>query len=1036
MDQPFDYEHFLQTVAVARSQAARFVRVDLHAHTIDSHDFPSIHDKPGFAAAIPDGEEDPRNDPEEFKRRFIAQAKSRALRLVAVTDHNQSNIAEQLSLHSDGDLTILPGIEISVQTNLFPDSQVHILALFPHGTSCNQIDKVFPAGCGMPEPGKRGPGSCTTQAIPDLLIGIRRLNAIAIAAHVSSTKGLRAIVHSQNVEWLQKNYLRRYLKERRLKRTMSPEEESLLAELEATLKPLDDQVQNAYLLFLAENSFDAIQIQDVEHRKYYSGEHVSRINLPPFPCLLSSDAHTLADLGCPGHATYIKLATLDLEGLRRALLDPEARIRYDATVPTQKPKRILGMSFEGGSFAGQVAGFSDNLTTLIGGRGTGKSALIEALRYTLAIPLPPLPDRLTADIQGRLAFTLRDAEIKLLYQDENDGDLIIVKRRFGEARPSCFQPDGTPLPEITLPTSSRVRAEIYGWSEIEELSDSSRKQLALLDRTIPGLDILKASRADALEALRQNGDGILAHARAIRNLLPQLTDAQEIRAELVRLSTPALDQAFSDFDAGQAASTSLGTIRGKVQDMRASFLQSGQRRDLHQELDSAVADSTPALQAEPWFRDIAEALERTALSVQSSYARLLDDLEALIRTLDDCLVALTAQRTAIEAQLNALAENSGQPDFKSAMSRRKDLTERLSAIATTEASLGSSVQEMGRLFSLRRDILAPALLGARHALYEARLAKASEIAQLLSGIPAASGVVVQLLEARDNADFARLLGNREGSRYEGLLKNIDHHYMSKNYPGFFAAKFSPHQFVVLLMGSLPAAFPLTVSFIKQRGTLKSEVVHIPSHQIIQDGDSYVEQLEDGTALTCWRIAEFEHVSGADYERIWKHLSPYWDGGEVSPYPDTDKLAALLDLELVDVEDAPMITLNGNPIEHLSPGQRCSALIPLILAEGRTPLIIDQPEDNLDNKLVFDLVVDVLRDLKEQRQIIVATHNPNIPVSGDAEQVLVFEAPSKTQCCVAAQASIDAEPIVRHIKAVMEGGDKAFEMRMKKYGLLR
>ncbi len=129
-------------------------------------------------------------------------------------------------------------------------------------------------------------------------------------------------------------------------------------------------------------------------------------------------------------------------------------------------------------------------------------------------------------------------------------------------------------------------------------------------------------------------------------------------------------------------------------------------------------------------------------------------------------------------------------------------------------------------------------------------------------------------------------------------------------------------------------------------------------------------------------------------------------------------------------------MDGRPIEELSPGQRCSALIPIILVEGSAPLLIDQPEDNLDNKMVFDLVVDILRGLKEQRQIIVATHNPNIPVSGDAEQVVVFESPSKDCCCAVAQGSIDEDEIIKNIKAVMEGGDRAFEVRMKKYGVLR
>ena len=103
-----------------------------------------------------------------------------------------------------------------------------------------------------------------------------------------------------------------------------------------------------------------------------------------------------------------------------------------------------------------------------------------------------------------------------------------------------------------------------------------------------------------------------------------------------------------------------------------------------------------------------------------------------------------------------------------------------------------------------------------------------------------------------------------------------------------------------------------------------------------------------------------------------------------------KLDALISGDECLVDDVVKIRLDGRPVEDLSPGQRCSALLPVIVLGSNVPLVIDQPEDNLDNQLVTDLVIDILRQLKEQRQIIVVTHNPNIVVSGDAEQVVVMK----------------------------------------------
>jgi len=278
MAETFTYNDLKSAIEKARARTARFYRVDLHVHTIDSHDFPSVHSKPGFVTKVPSDEIGLSAKPDEFKRRFIQRAKARQLKLVAITDHNESDIAEQLSIMSDAELTILPGMEISVQTSLFPDSEVHILGIFPQGTSSKQIDKVFPAGCGMPTSRKRE-GAKTTQLISEIIKTIREdLGGICIAAHVD-TKGVREMVHSQNVERLQKNYLRMYLKKKRAKDGLSRDEDELLQKLEEELQPLDDLVQNKYLAFLAEQEFDAIGELVKWCRPFRGG------NFRPRPCV-------------------------------------------------------------------------------------------------------------------------------------------------------------------------------------------------------------------------------------------------------------------------------------------------------------------------------------------------------------------------------------------------------------------------------------------------------------------------------------------------------------------------------------------------------------------------------------------------------------------------------------------------------------------------------------------------------------------------------------------------------------------------------
>ena len=150
--------------------------------------------------------------------------------------------------------------------------------------------------------------------------------------------------------------------------------------------------------------------------------------------------------------------------------------------------------------------------------------------------------------------------------------------------------------------------------------------------------------------------------------------------------------------------------------------------------------------------------------------------------------------------------------------------------------------------------------------------------------------------------------------------------------------------------------------------------------------------------------------------------------------------AVLGLDEVVLDDLPVIRLNDRPaetqvmrpLEKLSPGQRCSAILPILLLNGNCPLIIDQPEDNLDNRLIRQVIVNVLASIKLRRQVIVATHNPNLPVLGDAEQVIVLRAVEEEQCVLETQGVLDDSSVVRSITEVMEGGREAFQYRQQIY----
>jgi ABC-type cobalamin/Fe3+-siderophores transport system ATPase subunit len=122
-----------------------------------------------------------------------------------------------------------------------------------------------------------------------------------------------------------------------------------------------------------------------------------------------------------------------------------------------------------------------------------------------------------------------------------------------------------------------------------------------------------------------------------------------------------------------------------------------------------------------------------------------------------------------------------------------------------------------------------------------------------------------------------------------------------------------------------------------------------------------------------------------------------------------------------------------PINKLSGGKQISVLLSLLLESSDTsPLVIDQPEDELDKTFLAETLLPILRRLKGKRQIIFATHDANLVVNGDADQVIHLEADADS-AKVKTQDAID-NPEIRHaILTVLDGGKDAFDLRKRKYG---
>ncbi len=143
---------------------------------------------------------------------------------------------------------------------------------------------------------------------------------------------------------------------------------------------------------------------------------------------------------------------------------------------------------------------------------------------------------------------------------------------------------------------------------------------------------------------------------------------------------------------------------------------------------------------------------------------------------------------------------------------------------------------------------------------------------------------------------------------------------------------------------------------------------------------------------------------------------------------------LLDLEALQLEDRPKIELcDGGTYKDastLSTGQKCTTILPILLLDSDRPLLIDQPEDNLDNAFIYETVVRNIAEVKARRQLIFVTHNPNIPVLGDAERVFVTESDGLHGRL---RATGNVDQVKLEIEQILEGGPEAFLERKRRYG---
>lgn len=828
---------------------------------------------------------------------IVQSAIQKGLDLIAITDHNTVAMCyDVIKVAKKSKLVVLPGVEISAQGG---KEGIHILALFDCETTKDRIvDMLSRIGITSEKRGKQE--ALAEISAMEVFNEIQKAGGIAIAAHADQTKGI-----------------------------------------------INDLRGQQRLGIIQSKQLQGLEIVHPKTAQFFDGKDPNYKRR--LPCIQSSDAHSLSEIG--QRTARLKMDKPCLEGIRQALADQESRIRFDEKEKLRTYPYILGMVVKGGFLDGQIIHFNKNLNCLIGGRGTGKSTIIELIRFCLdALPtIETFRERRLEMINNVLSY---GGEVTVFIQI-SDGEIFKVQRQIG-SDPHVYSSENK---EINIVPNSLFRIVGYGETEIEEISYDTSAQLALIDKFSEGLEELKKMESDLRKDLQRNSEAITSYKEKISDIERKLTDLPSIREKLSILNKHNFD-------------TKLEKQRKRMEEKSLMRKIVGTCQFLSEETE------TSAILSE--MEQLLKELPDPKTLEEMPNKKILEKAVSQIRSLHSCLsLQFESERKNILTTSDKIEALSKQLESKHETQEKStlELLKKLEAEGESEAA-----QIYLQLQQTKREL-------------EELRPQESTLRRKLAGLEKKrSGFLMRLKQTRDKIFEKR----------QQCTKTL-------------SEKLMPRIKIEVEKGK-----DVTEYYNKLKQALTGSRVY----------SADIEKIVN--AINPFSL--FEIVKEKRKEEFTKiGLTEHWAEVIVNYEPLREKL---YEVQHAPLSDLPRISLEvggkDKPLNGISLGQKCTTLLSLIMLETELPLIVDTPEEGLDNIFVFDSIVKNLREIKERRQLILATHNANIPVSGDSELIICLESDG-TKGWISCKGSIDEKEIKEKVQQVLEGGKEAFIIRKTKYG---
>jgi DNA repair ATPase RecN len=702
---------------------------------------------------------------------------------------------------------------------------------------------------------------------------------------------------------------------------------------------------------------DIAAVSEPEVQRILKNKNSSYKRTRPIALLNSKDVCRPEDMDNQRACSWVKMSIPSLEALQLACRDPESRVRLSHEINPTYYSRIERIVVRRGYLENLDLTLSPNLNAVVGGRGTGKSTLIEAIRFALHLS-PTNKDVLrahTSVIDANFAKEKAGIEITLTSFQQNSVRYV-VSRYHGEPA-KVLDENGDVLK--LLPKDVLPWVEVYGQNELLAIVQDDSAKAALLGRFLPDDSVMREELTKLEAELRKNRqeiDSIEGKVSEIAVKLEQLPALLDNERSFKKLG---LEKELAQIKVREAK--------------RAYVVEISERLD---EIGVVVEN----------FLEGIESLEIPTLPVDHPLEEVKNFSDVIAVVKNEVTKAAVDAQKAVERARSAFWKNKGDFD---------------QTISVDEQGFNRAMNEL------------PSLKGKTVAQLANDYKKVSgEIAKLkaLSGQKLTHETKLQALN-RDRATLLERLSQAHNNRWTALSKAIKE--LNKRLDGQLRVEFEPGRI---------------------RTPLKDFLLECNLEGV---GDKRLAWIDEAESLS---VPDLIGVlrQGAD-----KLLNQFKKAGMQKQVADTliclpaSRLRALEEVRLPErMELLLNVARDGEhyrEVGRLSTGQQCTAILHLLLLDNPDPLIIDQPEDNLDNAFIADHIVNELRSSKTKRQFLFATHNANIPVFGDAEWIGVLQE-EEGHATLSASGSIDA-PDVKHLAAsILEGGKEAFTRRREKYGL--